>query len=83
MSDPITVSQSPPYYAALGRFRHRRARNMLDWLEDLTPTELSKQSADYETLASAASLEATREAFGRLAARCAALAVERVDIEGR
>jgi hypothetical protein len=56
---------------------------MLDWLEDLTPTELSKQSADYETLASAASLEATREAFGRLAARCAALAVERVDIEGR
>ena len=50
---------------------------MLDWLDEMTPAELSKQAADYTTLAKAASLVSTREAFDRLAIKCAALAAER------
>ena len=56
---------------------------MLEWLEDMTPAELSKQAADYEARAKAAILEATREAFSRLAVQCATLTVERVNIEAR
>jgi hypothetical protein len=56
---------------------------MLKWLEDMTPAELSKQAADYATLARTAVLQGTREAFDRLAVRCAALAAERADAEAR
>jgi hypothetical protein len=56
---------------------------MLKWLEDMTPAELSKQAADYATLARTAALQGTREAFDRLAVRCAALAAERADAEAR
>ena len=50
---------------------------MLEWLEAMTPAELSRQAAHYATQARAAALQATREAFDRLAAECAALAAER------
>ena len=50
---------------------------MLDWLEDMTPPELSRQATHYATLARTAVLQATREAFNRLSAECAALAAER------
>jgi hypothetical protein len=51
--------------------------DMLDWLNEMTPAELSKQAANYANLARAAALVSTREAFDRLAIKCAALAAER------
>jgi hypothetical protein len=54
---------------------------MLDWLEAMTPAELSRQATHYATLARTAALKATREAFDRLSAECAALAAERAAIE--
>ena len=50
---------------------------MLDWLKAMTPAELSKQGATYATLAASATLTSTREAFDRLAKKCAALATEK------
>jgi hypothetical protein len=54
---------------------------MLEWLENMTPAELSKQAIAYATLARAAALQATHEAFIRLSVECAALAAEREDAE--
>jgi hypothetical protein len=66
-----------------GCIQPQSKRDMLKWLEDMTPAELSKQAADYATLARTAVLQGTREVFDRLAVRCAALAAERADAEAR
>jgi len=56
---------------------------MLDWLKAMTPAELSKQGATYVTLAAGARLTSTREAFDRLAKKCAALAAEKTNHAAR
>lgn len=56
---------------------------MLDWLETLSPAELSKQAAAYATLAADAALTSTRAAFARLADECENLAVERTNHAAR
>ena len=54
---------------------------MLEWLEDMTPVELSRQATHYAILARTAALTATREAFDRLSTECTALAAERADAD--
>jgi hypothetical protein len=63
------------------RRQPKSRRDMLEWLEDMTPAELSRQATHYANLARTAALKATREAFDRLSAECAALAAERADAE--
>jgi hypothetical protein len=48
-----------------------------DWLDVMTTSELAEHATGYPTLAKAAALVSTREAFDRLSNRCATLAGER------
>ena len=49
---------------------------MEDWLHAMTTPELAEHATGYATLAKAAALVSTREAFDRLSNRCATLAAE-------
>jgi len=58
---------------------------MSDWrcLSEKTAAQLSEHAVGYTILAKTAALAATREAFDRLAKRCAAMAAERAAKEKR
>ena len=56
---------------------------MEDWLLAMTTPELAEHATGYATLAKAAALLSTREAFDRLSNRCAILAAEREAEETR